>query len=160
MNLETLLAGLIGALVVFGLTTLRDWIVESRRRSKELEGLLRLVYVEIMMHRSLGLEEHLSRDPDEYGNNPGLIEAPGRPIRQDAWKQVRLRIGQLLPADRFANLVEYYSTVQWFNELLDDHTPLKDRMLIPSVAGGLAADGPKVREWIEAEYTGPLSPRR
>ena len=160
MNLETLLVGAIGALVVFSLTTLRDWIMESRRQSNELEGLMRLVYVEIMLHKSLGLEEHLSRDPDEYVIDSGLVEAPGRPLRQDVWEQVRSRISQLLPADRFANLVEYHSTIQWFNELLEDHTPPRDRILLPSVAGGLAGDGPKVRKWIEAEYTGPVSPRR
>jgi hypothetical protein len=159
MNLETLLAGVIGALVAYSLTTLRDWLVESRRRSKELEGLLRLVYVEIMLHKSLGLEEHLPRDPDDYVTDSELVKAPGRPLRQDVWEQVRPRLSQLLPAGRFASLVEYYSTIQWFNELLEEHTPPRDRILLPSVAGGLAGDGPKVRDWIEAEYTGSLSPK-
>src|SRR5215207_5280081 len=108
MNLETLLVGAIGALVVFSLTTLRDWIMESRRQSNELEGLMRLVYVEIMLHKSLGLEDHLSREPYVYVIDSGLVEAPGRTLRQDVWELVRPRISQLPPADRFANLVEYH----------------------------------------------------
>jgi hypothetical protein len=131
----------VGALV----TRLLREGAEHKRREAELKGLLRLISVEITLHK-LGWEDHLNRDPRDYVGDPGLIQAPGRSLRADAWEQVRPKIAQLLPSDRFASLGGYYSNVQWFNELLDDHTSPRTRMtLLPKVANGLAEDGPKMR---------------
>src|ERR687894_213365 len=106
----------------------------------------------------VGLEDHLSMDPNQYVTNPGLMRAPGRSLRTDAWEQARSRIAQLLPADRFASLAEYYSNVQWFNELLDDHTsPQTRRTFLPDLAHSLAADGSQMREWMREEYIGPMN---
>jgi hypothetical protein len=56
-------------------------------------------------------------------------------------------------------LVEYYTNVQAFNNLLDEHTPPKIRArYLPGMADSLANQlGPEVREWIREEYIGPMS---
>ena len=98
----------------------------------------------------------MSRDRQDYTNDPGLISAPGRPLRTDSWEQVRPRVAQLLPANRFSSLSAYYATVQWFNELLDDHTAPKDRDIVPNLAAGLSEEGPKIRKWTREDYIGPV----
>ena len=160
-----MLVAAVGAFVNHRLTRAREserWNREDesqrKQRGAELEGLLRLVSVEIALHRALGLEDHLPMDPNQYVTNPRLMRAPGRSLRTDAWEQARPRIAQLLPADRFASLAEYYSNVQWFNELLDDHTsPQTRRTFLPDLAHSLAADGSQMREWMKEEYIGPMN---
>lgn len=120
--------------------------------------MLRLVSTEIALHKALSLEDHLPRHPDEYINGLELKRDPGRRLRTDAWEQVRTTLAPLLPADRFAALTKYYSNVQWFNELLDEHSSQEEtRMFIPSLARSLWEDGPKMREWMREEYIGPMT---
>lgn len=85
---------------------------EQEREDKERDGLLRLVSIDIALHKALGLEDHLHRHPDECIHDTELKCDPGRPLRTDAWEQVRTTLAPLLPADRFASLTEYYSNVR------------------------------------------------
>ena len=109
---------------------------EQERAERERNGLLRLVSVEIMLQNAIGLRDHVSRPSNQYTTDNALVNNPGRPLQTDSWQQVRTRIVQLLPPGRYTILAEYYANVQWFNQLLDQHTPPKDRLDIPSVARG------------------------
>jgi hypothetical protein len=127
---------------------------ELKRAEGELRGLLCLVYVEAAVHQSV-IRNHF-RDI-----NPEIFHSanPVRSLTTDDWIQVRSRIAQLLPADEFARLAEYYLNVQTFNNLLDGHTPSKDgRRQLQIQADSIANDlGPKIREWMRNFCIGPGS---
>ena len=131
---------------------------EQERAERERNGLLRLVSVEIMLQNAIGLRDHVSRPSNQYTTDNALVNNPGRPLQTDSWQQVRTRIVQLLPPGRYTILAEYYANVQWFNQLLDQHTPPKDRLDIPSVARGLSELGSSIRKWIGDEYIGAIPP--
>jgi hypothetical protein len=96
--------------------------------------LLRIISVEIELHRS-GFEPHQEREPRDYIDDPELRRSPGRLLTTSTWEQARSRIAQLLPADGFSDLALYYADVQWFNDLLDDHSSEYDRAkYLPSLA--------------------------
>ncbi len=149
MNPEVLLAGSIGALGVFVLTVLKDWFQGWRRRKRELKGLLRLVSVEIALHRTLVLDDYLQADS---------VNKPHRLLRMDAWGQTRPRIAALLPAHRLASLAEYYANAQRFNVLMDEHTPLKGRAWeAQELAVSLANEiGLENRKWMREDYIGSM----
>ncbi len=156
MGLKVLLAGSIGALGVFVLTTLRDWIRGWRLRKREREGLLRLVSIEIELHQT-EYSSYQERRPRDYVDDPELRDSPGRLLRVSAWEQGRTRIAQLLPADRFSDLALYYADVQWFNDLLDEHTsPYTREEHLTSLAEWLDKDAAKVRKWLREEYIGDM----
>jgi hypothetical protein len=150
LNPEVLLAGSIGALGVFVLTVLKDLVQGWWRRKRVLKGLLRLVSVEIALHRILVLEDYLQA---------AETNKPRRLLRTDAWEQARSRIAALLPAHRLASLAEYYANAQRFNVLMDEHTPLKDRAREgPSLADSLANEiGPENRKWMREDYIGAMT---
>jgi hypothetical protein len=144
--------GYVGAVVT---DRLRERAAQEQA-DKERDGLLRLVSVEIVLHNAIGLPDHLSRPPTQYTTDNALVNNPGRPLQTDSWEQVRTRIVQLLPPGRYTMLAEYYSNVQWFNQLLDQHTAPNDRQIVPSVARGLSETGASIRKWIREEYIGPM----
>jgi hypothetical protein len=54
-------------------------------------------------------------------------------------------------------LVEYYTGVQYFNMLLDEYTPPREKKaLLPSYGGGLLEQGREARKWMRDEYIGPM----
>ena len=102
MNPKVLLAGSIGAVGVFILTTLRDWLRGWLLRRRERKGLLRLLSIEIALHQS-EFSPHQDREPHDYVDDPELERSPGRLLRISAWEQARSRIAELLPDDRFSD---------------------------------------------------------
>ena len=160
MDPKVLLAGSIGALLVFVLTTLKDWLWGWWLRKRECEGLLRLASIEIEVHRTdLGphIERNLEGKQRDYVEDPELVRTPGRVLRTSTWEQVRTRISQLLPAGKFSDLALYYASVEWINDLLDESTSPHTRE--DSLASGaelVDKDAEKVRKWIREEYIGRM----
>jgi hypothetical protein len=97
------LAALVGALAgAVGTHVLRER-AEAKREARELQGLLRMLYVEIEVNR---------------GEAELLLNAPNLNVgwwthnvyKDDTWKEVRSRLSQLLPdEDNFNRLVGYYA---------------------------------------------------
>jgi hypothetical protein len=96
------LAALVGALAgAVGTHVLRER-AEAKREARELQGLLRMLYVEIEVNR---------------GEAAVLLDAPlqagwwtDNVYKDDTWKEVRSRLSQLLPdEDNFNLLVAYYA---------------------------------------------------
>jgi hypothetical protein len=97
------LGALVGALVgVVGTYWLREQ-AQAKRETRELQGLLRMLYVEIEENKGtaellLGVEKL----------KPGYWT--DTVYKDDTWKEVRARLAQLLPdADHFNQMTAYYA---------------------------------------------------
>jgi hypothetical protein len=97
------LAALVGALAgAVGTHVLRER-AEAKRETRELQGLLRMLYVEIEVNR--GEAELLLNAP-----NLNVGWWTDNVYKDDTWKEVRSRLSQLLlDEDNFNRLVDYYA---------------------------------------------------
>jgi hypothetical protein len=127
---------------------------ERKRAEGELYGLLRLVSAEAAFHQRAIIEDFSNIDQGRFWS-----QNPGRSLSTDTWEQVRQRVAQLLPANRFASLAEYYLNVQHFNNLLDEYSsPLDKSQNLQSQANAIANElVPEIRGWMEKAYIGPIS---
>lgn len=95
-----LLAGSIGALAVFVLGVLRDFV----RRRRGLRGLARLVHSEII-HNHLTL--------DSFYSEPRHVLSPSlNAVRTETWETARVRLAEMMPADDFGSIAYYYMFLQ------------------------------------------------
>lgn len=101
IELNTLLAGLIGALSVFMLTTYRDWRREGRSIKRERNGLLRLTDMEI--YQNVDKLEMMKDSPDIGQRYRAYSE-----LHTSQWEESKSRLAQLLPTDHLGVLVRYY----------------------------------------------------
>ena len=100
LNPDVLLAGLLGALAVFGLGVLRDAV----RRRRELRGMARLVHIEIL-HNHMTLES--------FHGQPGrVLSGVISTLRMETWESVRVRLAEMMPADDFGSVTFYYMLLQ------------------------------------------------
>ncbi len=100
MNPEILLAGSIGALFVFFLGGLRDYV----RRRREREGLMTLIWTELL-HNYVVLRR--------WGETIRFINAGEvKSFRTEIWAESRVRLAQLLPPEEFSKVSIYYNTIQ------------------------------------------------
>jgi hypothetical protein len=97
------LGALVGALAgAVGTHALRER-AETKREARELQGLLRMLYVEIEVNR--GETELLLNAP-----NPKAGPWTDTIYKDGTWKEVRSRLAQLMPdADHFNQLTAYYA---------------------------------------------------
>ena len=97
------LGALVGALAgAVGTHVLRER-AEAKRAARELQGLLRMLYVEIEDNRG---EAELLLSAEDMRVGPWTDTV----YEDDAWKEVRSRLAQLLPdADHFNHLAAYYA---------------------------------------------------
>jgi hypothetical protein len=119
-----------------------------------------LVYMEIEFHYA-DLSPHIERHQEgrqrDYAEDPELERTPGPLLSTSTWEQVRPRISQLLPANRFAELAQYYKNIQGLNDLLGEHTSPIDRVdRLGSQAVYVAKDCERVWKWIREEYIGRM----
>jgi hypothetical protein len=100
LNPEILLAGSIGALLVFVLGTLGTVL----RRDREQVGILRLLLAEI--HHNIAVVQTLGHWRGAVLN----IDARLLPrLKAEVWRAVRVRGAQLLPEELTTTLNDYYS---------------------------------------------------
>jgi hypothetical protein len=98
-----LAAGVIGVILDAIITNVVTSVRARNARKRELQGLLRMLYVEIETNR--GEAELLLS-----AANPNAGPWTGTVYKDDTWKEVRSRLSQLLPdADHFNQLVAYYA---------------------------------------------------
>lgn len=107
VSMEILLAGSVGALIVFFLGMAREWW----RNRRERRGLLRLLLAEI---------DHNVEVVEAVGQTkPALISSPDLPsMKMEAWRGTRVRVAQLLPEDLLTDLQAYYSPLETLLTLL------------------------------------------
>lgn len=95
-----LLAGSLGALLVFGLGLLRDHV----RLRRERQGLMILLHIELLQNRSI---------TKRWEQTPHFIHSGGiEDYTMDVWTGIRVRLAQLLQMDEFTKLVAHYVAIQ------------------------------------------------
>jgi hypothetical protein len=100
MSLDVFLAGSLGALSVFLLGVLREYL----RRRRELRGIARLIDMEIR-HNEMGLKS--------LYNQPELVLTDTiNTIRLETWDATRVKIAELMPYYYFGQLAFYYLFLQ------------------------------------------------
>lgn len=114
----TLLSLLVlGAVVVY---LLGEW-GERRQRKRELEGLLRILDVEIAANERL---------LQIFEDHPAWItQAPDHSLQSRAWEDARVRLAHLLKNRRqFADIARYYGNIQAVEDyrLLDTGTEVSE----------------------------------
>jgi hypothetical protein len=98
-----LAAGVFGVILDAIITNVVASAREKAARQRELQGLLRMLYVEIEDNRGTA---ELLLDAKKPG--PGYWTETV--YKDDTWKEVRSRLAQLLPdADHFNHLIAYYA---------------------------------------------------
>lgn len=97
MNTEVLLAGSLGALGVFGLGVLRDYVW----RMRELRGLTRLLWMELQHNE--GTLRSCYEGP-EWALTPEAINS----LRMDTWEDSRVRLASMMPTNDFGSVSFYY----------------------------------------------------
>lgn len=102
MSPEVLLAGSIGALFVFVLGVLRDYL----RRRREREGLMTLIWTEIL-HNYVVLNRWKGTSTIDF-LNAGEVKS----FRTEIWAESRVRLAQTLPPHEFLVATVYYSTLE------------------------------------------------
>jgi hypothetical protein len=149
MSVEVLLAGSLGALTLFVLDRVVDWVVDRRRRGNELAGLLRLVDMEVG-HNIYTILPAINEHYPENLTRPQME----RPLTTDVWEQTRVRIAQLLSdKEKVKDLVEYHKNLQEMNDLLGPYTsPIKRKNFMPDAQNKLANQGIRIRRWIGERY--------
>ena len=102
MNPEILLAGSIGAVLVFGLGAVRDLV----RRRHERKGLMILISTEIL-NNNVVLQKWKDKPTLEF-----LMFGEIKSFRTEIWVSSRVRLAQILSPDDFAPVSVYYTTHQ------------------------------------------------
>lgn len=125
--LGVLSSGVLGALLVFLLTTHKDKQNEAERRDEERKALWRLVDMEIYQNK---YKLEIIRDSPNLGQ---LYDSYSQ-LHIETWRESKVRLAQLLPPERIEVLVKYYGLIQRLGVSLHDEsfkpdTPLsrKDR---------------------------------
>ena len=105
MNPEVLVAGSVGALLVFLLGAWREW----RREEKARRGLLQLLLGEIE-HNMEVLQLIQETEPRAVAGTRATPEITA--FRTEIWQETRIRIAQLAPSELFSDLYRYYSSLE------------------------------------------------
>ena len=145
LNPEILLAGSIGALGVFVLTTLKDWVWARRLRRTERKGLLRLVFAELSRNES-NLRALRVESIEEFA----AAHLSVRALNVDTWEQARVRMAVLLGDERFRELAEYYMNVHEYNDMLNPNQSLPQNKTkrASNLIAILLKQSDRIKSWI------------
>ena len=108
-----LLSGLIGGLIVFGLTTWRDWRKTRKLIKRKRNGLLRLIDIEV--YQNIDRLEMIKKNPDIGEQYRAYSE-----LHTAHWDENRGRLAQLLSTDYIGVLVRYYGLLDRIGVNLGD----------------------------------------
>lgn len=110
---DNLLSGAIGAIIVFILTVVYGAVIRTLERGKELVGLARVIRPEMERNSdAIDTLKHAGLDPNTYRS-----EHPTR----DAWRDTRVRLSQLMRAEDFAKVANFYDSLEMLEVTIDDN---------------------------------------
>lgn len=100
MGLDVLLAGSLGALLVFAFNVARDRV----RRRRELRGIARLLHTELLNN---------STTLQGFYKTPGRVLSPALgTVTTETWESVRVQMAAMMRADDLGSIVYYYLFLQ------------------------------------------------
>jgi hypothetical protein len=108
-----LLSGAVGGLLVFGLTTYRDWRKARKLTKRERIGFLRLVDIEVYLNMG---KLKMIRDSPDVGEQYRAY----RELHTGHWEESRTQLIQLLPTDYSGVLAKYYGLLHEIGVHADD----------------------------------------
>jgi hypothetical protein len=132
MGVANLVSGLVGALLVFLLTTVYTEVREARQRARERSGLARLLETELQRQSDVLMPEEMSEVRREIAQG-GLT--------QDVWLECRVRMAQLVDRGTFYGLEIYYREVDQLTRVATDLEAPEEEIdrLIRNLLASLAA---------------------
>ena len=113
--LGVLSSGVLGALLVFLLTTHRDKQSAVEQKNEERKALWRLVDMEIYQNK---YKLEIIRDSPNLGQ---LYDSYSQ-LHIETWRESKARLAQLLPPERIEVLVKYYGLIQRLGVSLHDES--------------------------------------
>lgn len=120
--LGVLFSGVLGALLMFLLTTHRAKQNEAERRDEERKALWRLVDMEIYQNK---YKLEIIRDSPDLGQ---LYDSYSQ-LHIETWRESKARLAQLLPPKRIEILVKYYGLIERLGVSLHDESFVPDKSL-------------------------------